>query len=213
MSISRKETAWKKSRKFGDVKGGRSWPKVTDNIIARLHSLERPGANDELPIFIRDNPSRDFYYPADESEIAEHLQRLPAELSQGVTHIWLRRVDRSTYESGDSYQGMYIYGSGVKLIVLNAFPRDLRMHFGNRRPSAKAVRQYLTWQPELKSDKALNSWYLQWETEKIKDYFLNSLLLHELGHFNDQYRHDDAKSQNYADMFAIFWKEKLKEIG
>ncbi len=38
---TRKETAWKRNRKLGDVKGGRTQPKITDNIFARVHSLQR----------------------------------------------------------------------------------------------------------------------------------------------------------------------------
>ena len=33
MRQSRKQTAWKKSRTFGDIKGGRRWPKLKDNIV------------------------------------------------------------------------------------------------------------------------------------------------------------------------------------
>jgi hypothetical protein len=42
MTISRKETAWKKNRKFGDVKGGRTFPKITNRIFNRQHSLQKP---------------------------------------------------------------------------------------------------------------------------------------------------------------------------
>lgn len=38
MRQSRKQTAWKKSRTFGDVKGGRRWHKLKDNIVKRKHS-------------------------------------------------------------------------------------------------------------------------------------------------------------------------------
>ena len=63
---SRKDTAWKKSRKFGDVKGGRMRPKLADNIFARAHSIQRPSEGEELPIFITDNPSRDYFFPISE---------------------------------------------------------------------------------------------------------------------------------------------------
>ena len=56
MRQSRKETAWKKSRKFGDVKGGRMRQKLADNIFNRQHNLEKPTENDETPFFIKDNP-------------------------------------------------------------------------------------------------------------------------------------------------------------
>ena len=63
MRQSRKQTAWKKSRTFGDVKGGRRWPKLKDNIVKRKHSLLKPSEFNELPIYMVENPSKDFYFP------------------------------------------------------------------------------------------------------------------------------------------------------
>ncbi len=37
---NRKETAWKKNRKFGDVYGGRMAPKIADKIFNRAHRIE-----------------------------------------------------------------------------------------------------------------------------------------------------------------------------
>ena len=39
------------------------------------------------------------------------------------------------YEKEGSYQGCFICGSGVNLIVLYPFPTDLKMDFGNKKPS------------------------------------------------------------------------------
>jgi hypothetical protein len=66
---NKKQTAWKKSRKFGDVYGGRSKPKITDRIFRRLHSISPPTLLDKLPIYIVDNPSRDFFFPLQANEI------------------------------------------------------------------------------------------------------------------------------------------------
>jgi len=92
MKISRKETAWKKSRKFGDVKGGRTFPKITGKIFNHKHSLQKPNKNDELPIFIKDNPSKDFFFPANEKEILERLNQLPIKYGENITHIWLKKL-------------------------------------------------------------------------------------------------------------------------
>ena len=63
MSLTRKHTAWKKSRKFGDVKGGRLRPKLANKVFNRQHNFEVPNIGDETPIFIEDNPSKDFFFP------------------------------------------------------------------------------------------------------------------------------------------------------
>lgn len=98
---SRKETAWKKNRKLGDVKGGRTQPKITDNIFARAHSLQRPAPGTELPVFISDNPSRDFFFPVSEQEIRRELSHLPRKDWTGITHIGFRRFKKTDYAKGE----------------------------------------------------------------------------------------------------------------
>ena len=219
MAISRKETAWKKSRKFGDVKGGRTFPKVTDRIFNRAHSLQPPTLHDTLPIFIKDNPSRDFYFPVNEKEILEKLNQLPKEHFDKITHIWLRKFRKKDYEKNKTVQGMFICGSKVNLIVLHPFQKNLQMLFGDKKPSKRNLKMYSNWCDTLAYDEKLKSWYLQWKKETIKDYYLNSLLLHEVGHFIDsQYERFWSKAtrdkqENFADMYAIIWNSKTKEIG
>lgn len=208
MTISRKETAWKKSRKFGDVKGGRTFPKIANKIFNRRHSLQRPNENDELPIFIKDNSSKDFYFPVNELEILEKLNQLPDEYRKNITHVWLKKVDKEDYENGDSLQGAFVCGSGVNLIVLSAFPKNLKMIFGEHKPLRKDLNLYSKWTEDLHFDEEKKIWFLQWESEKIREYYLEFLILHEIGHFVESFsesfwsRANDIKRENFADNFA-----------
>ena len=211
MTVSRKETAWKKSRKFGDVKGGRTFPKIANKIFNRQHSLQKPNGNDELPIFIKDNPSKDFYFPVNESEILEKINQLPNEYRKSITHVWLKKVDKGDYENGDSLQGAFVCGSGVNLIVLSAFPKNLKMIFGARKPSRRDLNLYSKWSEELGFDEKKKIWFLQWQSEQIRDYYLEFLLFHEIGHFVESSsesfwsRAKGIKRENYADNFARIW--------
>ena len=217
MIISRKETAWKKNRKFGDVKGGRTFPKITDKIFNRKHSLQKPNKIDELPIFIKDNPSKDFFFPVNEEEILEKIHQLPIEHRENITHIWLKKVDKQDYKNGDSFQGMFICGSGVNLIILSAFPKDLKMIFGTKKPLRKELNLYSNWCQDLRFDEKEKVWYLQWQDERIHDYYLNSLLLHEIGHFVESVyerfwsKATKNKGEKFADNFARIWHLKSKE--
>jgi hypothetical protein len=217
MQISRKETAWKKNRKFGDVKGGRRFPKITDRIFNRKHSLKKPSPTDELPIFIKDNPSKDFYFPVTETEILERINQLPTEHRENITHIWLRKIKREDYEKCEEAQAMFICGSGVNLIVLNAFPTNLRMNFGNKKPTKRTLKLYSEWTQDLHFDEKKQIWFLQWEAEKIRDYYLNSLLLHEIGHFVESVYEkywSQAKGQrreDFADNYAKIWSLQKTE--
>ena len=202
MQVRRKESAWKKSRKFGDVKGGRKFPKIADNILVRYHSIKPPTQHDKLPIVLRDNPSKNFYFPIEEGEILQNIRELPSEYTNGLTHIWLRRVAGKDHKRG-------IRGSGVNLIVINAFPKNFRMWFGNKKPSKGTLKLYARWTDELVFDEGESAWYLMWDEETIKDYYLNSLFLHEIGHFVDSEsrrfwsKADEKKKEDFADDFAL----------
>jgi hypothetical protein len=62
MIQNRKETAWKKNRRFSEIHGGRARLKCADGIFKRYHSLLAPSENEERPIFFVENPSKDFFF-------------------------------------------------------------------------------------------------------------------------------------------------------
>ncbi len=215
MQRNRKETAWKKSRKFGDVKGGRKRPKLADNIFNRQHNFLAPTENEDAPIFKVDNSSRDFYFPVTVDEIKQFLERLPTEHTENLTHIWLRKMTYKEYEKEGKFQGCFICGSGVNLIVLYPFPKNLKMELGSKKPSSKTLKWYSAYEPELVSTDG--NWALIWTVEKIKRYYLEGLLLHEIGHQMDSMYHrfwsanyKKQRAENYADNFAYYWGNQMR---
>jgi hypothetical protein len=172
-----------------------------------------------LPIILKDNPSKDFYFPTNEAEILSQFRKLPSEFTDEITHVWLRRIKKIDYENGDGFQAMFICGSGVNLITINAFPRDLKMHFGVKKPSTKQTRFYSKWTDELVFCKESGRWYLQWDVAAIKDYYLQHLILHEVGHFIDRYsrrfrtKTSAKQAEDFADSFAIMWNQRLNDTG
>ncbi len=191
MAQSRKETAWKKSRKFGDVKGGRVRPKLADKIFNRQHNFLPPCDNEQTPIFIVDNPSRDFYFPVSVAEIEEFLTQLPISHTEHLTHIWLRKMKKKEYEKEESHQGCFICGSGVNLIVLYPFPIDLQMNFGKKKPAERILKWYSAYEPKLIYKGG--NWLLQWTKEGIKKY--------------SNYKN---RGENYADNYAYYWGHQLR---
>jgi hypothetical protein len=55
MNQNRKETAWKKNRKFSEIHGGRTRLKCADGIFKRHHNILPPAIGQETPIFIVEN--------------------------------------------------------------------------------------------------------------------------------------------------------------
>jgi hypothetical protein len=136
---TRKHTAWEKNRKFGDVFGGRVSPKLTDRVFKRYHNFEPPIKGESTPIFIVDNPSRDFYFPVTVEDVKLTIDQLPKSHTEFLTHIWLQKIKRTDYLNGESFQGCLICGSGVKLIVLHPFPIDNKMRLGRVKPQRKIL--------------------------------------------------------------------------
>lgn len=204
--MDRKRTAWKKSRKFGDVYGGRNCPKLTDRIFCRLHSISPPSPQAELPIYIVDNPSRDFFFPLQADEIARELQQLPVADRETITHIWLRRCKSREYDLGELPLAEFVCGSGVRAIVLYPWPIDLRLFISKNRPVDRQLKPYVRYTTNLvETDRG---WYLEWTLPQLKNFYIETLLYHEVGHNVDWYRRkwtiaNRRGCEEFADRYAF----------
>lgn len=182
---TRRETAWKKSRKFGDVKGGRSYPKITDNIFARVHSLQKPAPGTPLPVFVCDNPSRDFFFPITEQEVRRELAHLPRRDWKGITHIWFRRFKKSEYEDHELPLAQFCCGSGVRLIVLYPWPVSMEWDHGGAKPSQARRKMLELYGASLQHRD--DRWVSHWSMAGLKNFYMEHLLFHEIGHHVDRY--------------------------
>lgn len=204
--LTRRETAWKKSRTFGDVKGGRRYPKIADKIFARTHSIPRPSSQAELPIFVRDNPSRDYFFPITESDVRRELSHLPKRDWKGLTHIWFRRFKASDYDAGEIPLAEFCCGSGIRVVVLYPWPKDLRWNHGPKKPSEKLLRVLERYDAKLSFSRG--EWLSQWEESMLKNMYVEYLLFHEIGHHVDRYTRHWSKAnqrqiEEVADQYAF----------
>ena len=197
----KKQTAWKRNRKFGDVYGGRSRLKIADRIWARAHSIERPTDADECPIFLVDNPSRDFFFPLSVEEIESELAQLPELDVDGITYVWLKRAKKTGYQKGEYPLAEFICGSGVRLIVLYPAPIDMRLYLGSRKPTQGKLQMYAPYTEQVECDE--HGWYVVFEEKALKDFYVEQLLYHEVGHHIDWYfRHWSKANLKQKEEFA-----------
>jgi hypothetical protein len=212
---NRKYTAWKKNRKFGDKMGGRTHTKLADKVFHREHNLTPPTKTQETPIFLVENPSRDFYFPITIEDVQEALAKLPQEHTEHLTHIWLQKIKKMDYLQGKTLQACFICGGGVYLIVFYPFPTDLKMRLGKKKPLSKVLNFYSPYTNDLKQDEM--GWYLQWEEAQIKRYYIESLLLHEVGHSIDCFykrywsKTQNAKKEKWAENYAAVWADSVRD--
>jgi hypothetical protein len=204
--MNRKLTAWKKSRKFGDIHGGRTRLRLTDNIFSRSHSLKRPSACEDLPILIEDNPSRDYFFPLSVIEVEQALKALPKRDYSQITHIWLRRFKKSDYENNQIPLAEFICGSGVRVIILYPIPRNMVLDLGAKKPSTRKLNELSKWCNNIHSKNG--RWVARWQLPELRKYFINNLLYHEVGHHIDWYYRNwtmanTKQVEEFADQYAI----------
>lgn len=188
---------------------------MTDNIFRRLHSLRRPGPQDDLPILIEENPSRDYFFPISASEAACALSGLDDIEPEEITHIWLRRDNRKTSVGEDSPLAEFICGSAVRVIILYPCRKDLTLCLGSKKPDAKTKRAYVRFGAEI-SDSAGN-WYARFTEPELRRFYIEHLLFHEFAHHIDWYRRHWSKAnrkqvEDFANQYAVRWSSVATEI-
>lgn len=192
--------------------------KLTDDIFQRFHSLSPLSDHDERPILMEDNPSRDFVFPASGAALAERCRQLPGGAGDGITHLWLRRVNHRRFAAVP--QAEFICGSGVRLIVIYPWRADLLQRLGTRRPSAATLRSFAPWATELRHEGG--QWCLVWGRDALERYCLEGLLLHEIGHHLDQQRNrwtaanrraTEARADGYAARWSADGRADVLDLG
>lgn len=204
---NRSATPWKKSRTYGDIHGGRMRRRMTDNIFARAHSLQRPVPGQALPILIQDNPSREFVFPVSVEECAAALRALPAGHAEGVTHIWLRRRPARMSHSAAAL-AEFICGSGVRVVILYPWRADGRLYVGRSKPPAQSMASYQRFGAQVSCDRG--RWYVSFTPADLKRFYIEHLFCHEMGHHVDWYgrrwsRASVRQAEEFADQYAVQW--------
>jgi hypothetical protein len=202
---NRKQTAWKKNRRFGDVKGGRRNPKISDNIFRRLHSLKAPPPGAETPVVMEENPSRDYFFPLSGDQFRQALDALPNKHTRGLTHLWLRRGLSGSRQSNQPL-AEFICGSGVRVIILSPWRRDMRLCLGRDKVENRIAKSYARYgAPPFRHR---GWWYVEFSPQDLRRFYVQHLLYHEVGHHVDwYYRHWTAanlkQAEDAADQYAF----------
>lgn len=144
--------------------------------------------------FVVQKPGRDFVHPVSVEEIRERLNDLPNEIVQRVEVIQLSRMTRKRQlfprygmQWGSSVYLYPIEESLVETYVRPPTPQQLieaRMFGG-------------VW------SQSGNEWRLTWTTDAIKDFYLNNVLIHEIGHLLDTRNTRTQDRERFANWFAI----------
>lgn len=146
------------------------------------------------PEIVVQPPGEGYIHPVTGDEVSDRLAELPARFRRQVEVVQLSRMTykRSLFPRYGMQWGpnIYLYPIEEDLVELHARPPkpqqliDAKMYGG-------------TWSQEG------DLWLLRWTPETIKDFYLNNVLIHEVGHVNDHRNSSYVQRERYANWFAI----------
>ncbi len=90
------------------------------------------------------------------------------------------------------------------------------MNYEKNKPTKKELSWYSAYKPLIKQENGNGNWYMQWTKESIKQYYLEGLLLHEIGHKMDSiYKRYwsqaySKRAEQFADNYAFYWGDKIR---
>ena len=140
-------------------------------------------------------PADGFRHVVTPDEIRQRLSRLPAAMLAPLEVVQLSRLTRKQ-RSYPCY-GMQ-WGQSVYLYPIES---DLTEHYVGPPTPAELIEARMyggRWEQVSRT-----RWRLRWTEEAINDFYLNNVLIHEIGHLLDDRNSNSRDRERYAEWFAI----------
>lgn len=154
--------------------------------------LEERGAGYRIVV---QPPGRGYRHVVTPEEVRSRLSELPPYMLEPLEVVQLSRITRKkqTFPCYGMQWGatLYLYPIEESLIEYHDYPPGPA-----QRIEAKMYGGRWGCDPE-------RGWSLTWTESAIKDFYLNNILLHELGHLLDNRNRSYLDRERYAEWFAI----------
>ena len=141
-----------------------------------------------------DEPGSGFRHVLTPEQIRERLAALPPAMLESLEVVHLSRMTRKK-RSCPCY-GMQ-WGRAIYLYPIE----ETRVENFHRPPYPSQLIEARMYGGVWKQ--AGRRWQLIWTEEAIQDYYLNNILIHELGHLVDERNNSTVDREQYAEWFAI----------
>ena len=152
-----------------------------------------PRGTEQLRIAIQPAGSG-YVHPVTESEVRARLNQLPRHFTRDLEVVQFSRMTRKR-QAFPCY-GMqwgttvYLYPIEDTLVETYSAPPKPAQQVEARMFGARWAQNG-------------NVWTLTWTADAIKDFYLNNVLIHEVGHLNDPRNTSYRERERYANWFAI----------
>jgi hypothetical protein len=144
--------------------------------------------------YVVQNPGCGYVHPATVDEIRERLAQLPERFMKDVEVVQLSRMTRKRtfFPCYGMQWGPNVYLYPIEESLFETYVRT---------PSPQQLIEAKMYGGEWTQHG--NEWHLSWTPETIRDFYLNNVLIHEVGHVNDNRNTGYANRERYANWFAI----------
>lgn len=140
-------------------------------------------------------PGKDYRHVVTPAQVRTRLSKLPGKFLKGLEVVQLSTMTRKKTR-------MPCYGlQWGCAIYLYPFCSSLEEHFHSPPPRQLVIETQMYGARWDHPEPGL--WRLIWTESSARDYQLNNILIHELGHLVDTWNSNSADQERYAEWFAI----------
>lgn len=152
-----------------------------------------PSDSDVIHLYCR-HPGVGYVHAVTLEEVIDRVEQLPAEFRRNIEVIELSRMTRkrSIFPCYGLQWGSNVYLYPIEESLVETYTRPPRPE---QFIEAKMYGGVWTQDGKL--------WRLSWTEDALRDFYLNNVLIHEIGHVNDTRNRNQAARERYADWFAI----------
>ena len=189
-AAARKGQPWKQAQRLRGVSTGKSggfvppedWYEPTDERSTDYQVIEQ-------------SPGHGYIHVVGPDDIRKRLSMLPAWMLEPLEVVQLSQMTRK--KKRFPCYGMQ-WGNTLYL-----YPIEESLVEYYVRPPRPAQRVEATQHGGKWVAEAPGCWKLEWSTTAIKDFYLNNVLIHELGHLLDKRNTSYVDRERYAEWFAL----------
>ena len=145
--------------------------------------------------FVVQDPGPGFRHVLTPDEVRERLASLPASFVQNLEVVQFSRMTRKkqSFPCYGMQWGSALYLYPIEEGLVERYPQP---------PKPNQVNEARMYGGEWFQESP-NSWKLIWTEEAIKDFYLNNILIHELGHLVDDRNSRAEDRERFAEWFSV----------
>ena len=151
---------------------------------------------------IEQTPGPGYRHAVTAREVRLRLEQLPTNLIRPLDVVQLSRMTRKKRRF--PCYGMQ-WGQSVYLYPIE----DDLIEYCDRPPHPTQIAEARMYGVRWQQDTG-NRWKLVWQEDKLRDFYLNNVLIHELGHLLDQRNTSYTDRERFAEWFAIEYGYKTR---